>query len=418
MPDEFFYIELAQLTDGKPFDALVPGTFIDMLGRKVIFKKNELNTYLKNTLAAIAATTTESGEVVGLPIDAHGHDKGDGAGWIVDAKLEDGKLRLTPKWTEVGLELIQKGIRRLFSPTVDTGEKIVLGGTLTNWPATRDKKGLVLLRPIELSSDGLMQIDLDEEKQDDGEISWVVRQLEKLTSTWEELIKNFASSDELEEEELDEEVISMELTKEELLELIRGGVREEMNQIADAEINSDANTDDEPETEEDRAKVSLLQLLEMEGLSDDYKKAIASSVSDLFEQSQAVAAEEAAQMIANMRRKSHVSDFARKVTGGTDENPRGINTNPDELTSFILAQSPDNAKYIQGLLTNIVEGKGVVEFEEFGHGKKMHGTTPIPEVIAKKLKSGELTVDQLDDPILGLGDLAEYDLSAFDKVKE
>ena len=62
MPEEFLYIELAHLTAGKAFDALVPGTFIDMLGRKVTFKKSELQTYLKNTLAAIKETTTESGE--------------------------------------------------------------------------------------------------------------------------------------------------------------------------------------------------------------------------------------------------------------------------------------------------------------------------------------------------------------------
>lgn len=204
----------------------------------------------------------------------------------------------------------------------------------------------------------------------------------------------------------------MDLTKEELLELIRGGIREEMKGIAKQEIDAGADPEGDPDTN-DEPKIGMLQLLEMEGLSEDYKKAIAESVSDLFDQSQKVAAEEAAQMIANMRRKSHVMEFSQRITAGSEENPVGLNTDPDQLTSFILAQTPDNAKYIQELLTKVVQGKGIVEFEELGHGKKVQGTTPLPEPVAANLRSGELKVEDLTDPILGLGELSQYNLSEF-----
>jgi hypothetical protein len=139
------------LTAGRLFDGLAAGSFIDMHGRSVTFKPEELSIYLSNTLAAIAATTAESGEVVGLPIDAHDHENGDGSGWIVGAELEGSRIRLQPKWTDIGVDLVKRGIRRFFSATVDTVNKVILGGTLTNWPATRDPQGKVMLRPIELA---------------------------------------------------------------------------------------------------------------------------------------------------------------------------------------------------------------------------------------------------------------------------
>lgn len=159
----FFFNELAAevLTSGKPFDGMAPGVFWDMYGRKVTINKKDFPEYLNNTKQAIEFSKTDAGEVIGLPIDCDNHDKGDGAGWIVDASIQevekpDGTkipvMRFAVHWTEIGKELIEKGIRRMFSPTVDTENKIVLGGSLTNWPATRDKVGKVLLRPIELSA--------------------------------------------------------------------------------------------------------------------------------------------------------------------------------------------------------------------------------------------------------------------------
>jgi hypothetical protein len=142
----------------------------------VVINKDDMSDYLDNTLEAINATKErDGGEVVGLPIDIQGHNKDDAAGWIVGAELEGNTIRLIPKWTEIGLDAIEKGIRRFFSATIDTKNKVILGGTLTNWPATRDKKGNILLSPIELSS-GIYKI----EPEDKGLLDKIADTLNEL----------------------------------------------------------------------------------------------------------------------------------------------------------------------------------------------------------------------------------------------
>src|SRR3972149_2830873 len=150
----FTQLSINNLTPGRPFDGLTIVETHDMNGRPVKVEQAGLIAYLTNTLAAIAATKSATGEIVGLPIDAGAtgdHDKGDAGGWIVGAELVDNVLQLIPKWTELGVELITKSIRRFFSATVDVENKVILGGTLTNWPAVRDAQGKMLLKPIELS---------------------------------------------------------------------------------------------------------------------------------------------------------------------------------------------------------------------------------------------------------------------------
>jgi hypothetical protein len=155
MASGFLYADLAALTSGRPFDGFAASDpdepFIDMHGNEIAIKPDELPQYLENTRALIEATRTESGELVGLPIDANGHEKGDGAGYIVGVELTGSVLQFVPQWAEIGLGLLQKGIRRWFSATADIANKAILGGTLTNWPATRKRNGRILLRPIELS---------------------------------------------------------------------------------------------------------------------------------------------------------------------------------------------------------------------------------------------------------------------------
>jgi len=153
MPKPLAFV-LSSLVDGREFDGMSEGSFSDMYGRAITLEGKLFSEFAANTQAAIDATATDSGEIVGLPIDARGHENGDGAGWIVGVRHEVRKgknmLRFTPKWTSIGRDLIDGGIRRMFSPTVDIANRVVLGGSLTNWPATRAKNGRTILRPIEL----------------------------------------------------------------------------------------------------------------------------------------------------------------------------------------------------------------------------------------------------------------------------
>lgn len=143
---------------GKDFDALVAGTFWP--GNwpvEVTFTEAELEAYLENTQLAIEKNVDEDGNVIGLPIDAGGHSHNEAAGWIVGASLEtndDGRkvLRFSAKWNEAGVELIASNQFRWFSGDIDTVNKVVLGGTLTNWPAIKAEDGGNLLRPVQLEN--------------------------------------------------------------------------------------------------------------------------------------------------------------------------------------------------------------------------------------------------------------------------
>ena len=137
----------------KYIDGLAAGTFVSMTGEEVSFQSDELQAYIENTNKIIESTRTEKGEVVGLPIDKDRHDHAGGAGWIVGLELDSTRniIRFLVNWTQEGIDLIKGNIRRFFSPSTDPENKIILGGSLTNWPATRLETGQILLRPVELS---------------------------------------------------------------------------------------------------------------------------------------------------------------------------------------------------------------------------------------------------------------------------
>ena len=163
MQQDFLFVELSTITSElKYIDGLAAGTFTAMNGREVSFSTTDLPAYIANTQAIIDSTMTEKGEVVGLPIDKDGHDHKGGAGWIVGLELDTTRniIKFIVKWTQEGIDLIKGNVRRFFSPSADPNEKIILGGSLTNWPATRGAKGQMLLRPVELSQN-IKEIDME-----------------------------------------------------------------------------------------------------------------------------------------------------------------------------------------------------------------------------------------------------------------
>lgn len=151
----FLFVELSnQMADEVAvMDGLAAGTFTSNSGREVSFNPKELPEYVANTRRIIASTRTDKGEIVGLPIDMDAHDHKGGAGWIVGAEHDKARdvVRFMVKWTEEGKRLIKGNIRRFFSPSTDITNRAVLGGSLTNWPASRSPSGQIMLRPVELS---------------------------------------------------------------------------------------------------------------------------------------------------------------------------------------------------------------------------------------------------------------------------
>jgi hypothetical protein len=156
--EQFLFVDLAGLRPGKPFAGFAAGRFVDMNGREVEFKASALKTFVANTLKAIGRAKEKG--MPGLPIDARQHDKGEAAGWIVDAsegEVEDSEgvavpvIMLAAEWTKLGIELLQERIMANFSPTVDLREKVIRGGSLTNWPASVDASGAPLFPAVELA---------------------------------------------------------------------------------------------------------------------------------------------------------------------------------------------------------------------------------------------------------------------------
>jgi hypothetical protein len=152
---DFLFVELQEGDLSKLIDCAAAGEFVDMWGREFSITRNDLLDYVAKTNAALDSTRDSEGVVVGFPIDSAGHNHGDAAGWIKSVVMAaDGRdvVQMQAEWNEMGRELIAGNVMRYFSPSIDTSHKVIVGGSLTNWPATRTKDHRILLKPVELSA--------------------------------------------------------------------------------------------------------------------------------------------------------------------------------------------------------------------------------------------------------------------------
>jgi len=346
-------------TDAKPFDGLKAGfEFTDMRGRAVKFEIADLPEYLANTRAAIDATRGESGEIVGVPIDSKNHDKGDAAGWIVGVELAGDVMRFTPRWTDIGIDLISSGRQRFFSPTVDLQHKTVIGGSLTNWPATR-AKGKTLLRPIELQEGEPMD---DKDELDDKE-------------------KN-------------------------TLTALAGMFAKLMRKLAGNPAEPDKPADEEPEQDKEKAAMPEPQNLAAPPASDKTAE-LEARVSELAEL-------RFAEMVKAVNRKNKIADFCKRITGGSESNPRGLSVKADELAEVILSMPEEQADKLQSLLESAV----VVDFSETGHNRAAPIKAELPANVKPFLKAWlagglELADFFTKNPEVGKAD--EFDLAEYEK---
>lgn len=161
---DLFFTDLSDFEHISTIDGL-PVTkepLTDMRGKKVEIKAEDLPHYITNTIAVLESTRDSSGKIVGLPIDLEGHNHKGGAGWLVGLELDEARkiIRFAINWTEAGIELVKNNVRRFFSASFDPIKKVILGGSMTNTPATRDANYQYMLRPVELSEQ-LKELDMD-----------------------------------------------------------------------------------------------------------------------------------------------------------------------------------------------------------------------------------------------------------------
>ena len=397
MTSNVLFIELeAPLTDGKAFDAFAPGMYKDMLGRPVEFEKGEVPDYVANTKLAIESTRGESGIVAGLPIDAMNHDKGNAAGWIVGVELVGDIIRASVKWTELGRDLISKGLQRFFSATVDVAAKTIIGGSLTNWPAMKEN-GRNKLRPIELSTNLREIIHVDSSQVGDGNMS-----------------KNDKTPDATQEplpipEEKQEPAIDLAALR--------------------AEIKADILAEFQVESGEDKAAEKAQEIVNLDALdsiadvSEARKvlgKEIELALRGEYKRIQANAGQMLASMMAEIKRDQHVAEFSQRVTGGTDKRPYGLPVGQEEVETFLLSLNSEQRQAAESILSRTHEN-GLIQFSEIGHGKRLQGTATFPPEYSASLVSwlgdGNSIKEFFAANAAELGEMGQYNLDNFEEEK-
>ena len=437
----FSQLSVDNLAPGKAFDGLTVVETLDMNGRPVTVTAAELPLYLANTQAAIKAAVSQSGELVGLPIDAGktgDHDKGDAGGWIVGVELAGNVLRLVPKWTELGKDLIGKSIRRFFSATIDTVNKVILGGTLTNWPAVRDAQGKMLLKPIELSS-SLYEL-ADAIPHGKAETAMDEAMTQQITQAFMDMMTT-AYPDEM------PEVMSVDETG--VVCKLNDGVykvpytmdasgpvfapREQWETVEPTVIEaamkflSGLFKKPQLQRKESEMKLSDLTQAEREKLVTELAAKLQTTdggqlselAAKLIKDTREQALAEFRQQAERVQREGGIAELSTRLVQGSPDAPRGLkNVTADDLNKHLAALPADESKFFGDVLSGIVKD-GLMEFTELGHGRKVTALQPVPDFakasLTAALKAGSTAAKYFE--LAGLGDPTHYDLTPFADVK-
>ena len=384
------FIELESSTEGRAFDAFAPGNWIDMLGRPVEFKEGELKEYASNTQAAIESTRGESGEVAGLPIDAINHDKGNAAGWIVGIELVGNIIRVIPRWTDLGRDLITRGLQKFFSATVDIESRTIVGGSLTNWPAMK-KNGRNQLRPIELSMNLCEIVESDDSHIGDENMSKQNDNTPEIVQP--ELIKTEPAVD---------QVAMREQIKAELL----------------AEFQEKQTDDTAAKRIEDAVKLeAFADVADLSQARGQLVEQMQAALKAEFERVQADSGKMLNQMMAQMKRDQHIAEFSQRVVSGTDSRPYGLPVGQEEVETFLLSLTDQQREAAESILTRTHE-QGLVQFSAIGHGKRLQGVATFPpeysQTYASWLADGGSPREFFTiNP--ELGEMAQYNLDEFEE---
>lgn len=409
------------LVEGKPFDGMTHGDFIDAIGREVKVKKSELAEYVKNTQAAIEKTRTSEG-IVGLPIDAANHDHGDAAGWIIAVELVGDIIRFTPRWTKLGLKKVGEGLRRMFSPSFSRVMKVIGGGSLTNWPATLNRKGEMLLSPIELTQGlyvaGAVESETPEEIAEASTTTTAETGANiTINVDGKQLHMNLSTDDEPEPEKTGVEAMD----EKELDARIEKQVQARVD-AAVAELSVVPAV--EPETEDVQTdQLAIISDLMSKGASaEDVEAAMIEWNKQNYAQMQLRADRTARVQLAKLKHDNAVADFSRDIVGGIEGHPYGIPTSEEKINTMLGDLEPEQAKEWMSVLSGI-QTKGLILYEEVGHGKRLAGqaelASPFDDLLTSWVEGGGSVKEFFKLNAPELGEQEQYNLTAFEtKSKE
>lgn len=429
---DFIFVSLAaQQTGAKPFDGMAVGTFYDMRGVKCVFKAEELPEYVKNTKAAILSTTDADGNPVGLPIDPRGHyHDEDAAGWIIDAELAEtgDKIRLFPRWTRLGEELIGSDLQRFFSPTIDPTNRVIMGGSLTNWPATRTPKSEILLKPVELQmseptlqlTDGSLDEQVNRCKQafydlywsidafpvevfEDHLIAYLEDNLWRVAYTVDaEGAYSFAPQGEWVKVKLSYVEAALNWVK----RLFRGKAAQaepivstpQAPQMATAgDVVQGASNMPEPGNPVSPAHAELTaeQNARIEALVEERSQL------------------RVAGLLAQKERENRTAEFSARMVS------KGLPVGANDLTAFLASLTAEQQDAAEKILSRVAE-TGLVPLGELGHSQTVNGNKPLPAGVETSLRSwisaGQTIAEFFRVNAIELGNQADYNLAEFTEV--
>ncbi len=361
---DFSTVGIKEMDYIRKMDGMAAGTFVSMYGDEITFTPEELPEYVKNTERVLRSTKDSQGNIVGLPIDKADHNWEGGAGWIIGLEIDTERsvIIFTVNWTEEGIELISKNLVRFFSPSVDIVNKVILGGSLTNYPASRDSKGQIKLRPIELSK-YIKELDMTVETQ------------EKVPNAIETALANF-------------------------LKRFGGG-------------GSETQSPEPKDKKEEPTELSTDPNRELARLVNDPKALEA--INDLVDT-------RVKEMAKTESRKNEVQNFVSDLIGGNREKPYGLAMNSKELIAFLLSLNDLQYKYAKKLLTETREK--AIDFAEHGIAEDGFVKRPQLPAVYKGILLSWLnadpknTVEQFFAVNPEVGKIEDFDLAEFHKAKE
>ncbi len=331
----------------------------DMHGRTLSIKPDELPAYVANTQAVLESTRDSAGEIVGLPVDLRNHDHQGGAAWIVGLELDRARnvIQFVLNWTEQGIDLVKKNISRYFSPSFDDVNKVILGGSLTNWPASVNKRGQMLLRPVELSR------------------SMYTKGANNMTV---------------------ESVVPENKT---LLEILADLPK----RIAEAIGPKPAAQPPEQPHVSELSNATISELLQTP-----------EAIAELGRQAEAKAAE----MSRAALRQKHVVEFASTVVGGTPSRPIGLGVRADEIVELLLGMEEKQSLAVERILSKFLDS--VINFAELGYGgsgfvKKPKLPAEYREAAQVWVASGKPIAEFFREVMPELGKPEDYNLAEYQK---
>jgi len=447
---EISNVMFVELASGAPdtvatIDGMAPGSFVSMSGKRITINAAEFGEYIAHTQSVLDSTKDSNGNIVGLPIDQDGHDHKGGAGWIVGVERDPSRsiLRFAVRWTQIGADLIGGNIRRFFSPSFDPEQKVILGGSMTNSPASRDSQYRMMLRPTELSaniqafaiSDSMGSIVAgvcDEFHEQFG----CMDMMNIVDEDAYFRVFQWPSSPEV----YDDYLVAVSYDGDDLYKVgytVDGTTGEVVFTPRPEWVGLKITYQEQPQMVEQSAFVKdLTKLLQRftgqkptpdngknEQGASDMANGATPTTADLMASPEAVALIEervnqrAAELAKQAERKGQIEDFAAKMTGGETGKGYGLAYPKDKMVATLLAMPEAQAAEIMAML----EAKAV-KFVELGHGHDFtDNKEAVPAQYVQLLKEwvkGGKTADEFFSVNPEIGKAEQFDLSAYEPKKE